>query len=44
MVWIDVMMDWLGDIKYGFCLMMDGGVFYLSKIVCCYGYDEISKC
>lgn len=41
---IDVATDWLGDIKYGFCSTQDGGAFYLSKMLCCTGYEELAKC
>lgn len=41
---IDVATDWLGDIKYGFCSTQDGGAFYLSKTLCCTGYEELAKC
>jgi len=42
---IDVVSDWLGDLKTGYCSAgEDGGRFYLNKYFCCYGYDGISQC
>ncbi|TVY85005.1 H(+)/Cl(-) exchange transporter [Lachnellula suecica] len=42
---IDVVSDWLGDIKTGYCSVgEDGGRFYLNKYFCCYGYEGISQC
>lgn len=42
---IDVVSDWLGDIKTGYCSAgEDGGRFYLNKYFCCFGYDGISQC
>ncbi|KAH9219758.1 chloride channel-like protein 3 [Leptodontidium sp. 2 PMI_412] len=42
---IDVITDWLADLKMGYCSAgEDGGRFYLNKYFCCYGYDEFSKC
>jgi chloride channel 3/4/5 len=42
---IDVVSDWLGDLKTGFCSAgPDGGHFYLNKYFCCFGYDELSQC
>ncbi|KAG4442420.1 hypothetical protein IFR05_002122 [Cadophora sp. M221] len=42
---IDVITDWLADLKTGYCSAgEDGGHFYLNKYFCCYGYDEFSKC
>jgi len=32
---IDVVSDWLADLRTGFC----GNVFYLDKGFCCWGYD-----
>lgn len=32
---IDVVSDWLADLKTGFC----GNIFYLNKGFCCWGYD-----
>ena len=42
---IDVVSDWLADLKTGYCKAgVDGGRFYLSKAFCCTGYDEWSGC
>jgi len=42
---IDIVSDWLGDLKTGYCSSgVDGGRFYLNKYFCCYGYDEFAKC
>lgn len=42
---IDVVSNWLGDIKTGYCKAgQDGGHFYLNKDFCCFGHDELSKC
>ena len=42
---IDVVSDWLGDIKTGYCSSgKEGGAFYLNRMFCCYGYEEWSKC
>jgi chloride channel 3/4/5 len=42
---IDVVSDWLGDIKTGYCSSgPDGGAFYLNKQFCCWGYDQGAKC
>jgi chloride channel 3/4/5 len=42
---IDVVSDWLGDLKTGYCSSgVDGGRFYLNKYFCCFGYDEWSQC
>lgn len=42
---IDVVSDWLGDLKTGYCSVgEDGGRFYLNKYFCCYGYDGFSQC
>jgi chloride channel 3/4/5 len=42
---IDVVSDWLGDIKTGYCSAgVDGGRFYLNKYFCCYGYDGYTQC
>ncbi|TVY89355.1 H(+)/Cl(-) exchange transporter, partial [Lachnellula willkommii] len=42
---IDVVSDWLGDLKTGYCSAgEDGGRFYLNKYFCCYGYDGFSQC
>lgn len=37
---IDVVSDWLGDIKTGFCHSgVEGGQFYLNRGFCCWGYQ-----
>ena len=42
---IDVVSDWLGDLKTGYCKAgVDGGRFYLNKAFCCTGYDEWAGC
>lgn len=42
---IDVVSDWLGDIKTGHCAGgEDGGHFYLNKSFCCWGFDGFSQC
>jgi chloride channel 3/4/5 len=41
---IDIISDWLGDLKAGYCSTADGGAFYLNKNFCCMGYDEGAKC
>lgn len=42
---IDVVSDWLGDLKTGYCSAgVDGGHFYLNKYFCCSGYDEWAQC
>jgi chloride channel 3/4/5 len=42
---IDVVSDWLGDLKTGYCSSgIDGGKFYLNRFFCCYGYEEWSQC
>ena len=43
---IDVVSDWLGDLKTGYCSSggTDGGAFYLNHGFCCMGYDEGAKC
>lgn len=42
---IDVVSDWLGDLKTGYCSgNEDGGHFYLNKYFCCYGYDTWAEC
>jgi chloride channel 3/4/5 len=42
---IDVVSDWLGDLKTGYCASgPDGGAFYLNKQFCCMGYDQGDKC
>ncbi|PNS16128.1 H(+)/Cl(-) exchange transporter 3 [Sphaceloma murrayae] len=42
---IDVVSDWLGDAKTGFCSDVNaGGRFYLNKYFCCWGLDDFGKC
>jgi chloride channel 3/4/5 len=42
---IDVVSDWLGDLKTGFCRAGEGGGrFYLNKAFCCYGTDAWADC
>ncbi|KAL0263077.1 chloride channel [Diplodia seriata] len=42
---IDVVSDWLGDLKTGFCQNEGGdGKFYLHRNFCCWGYDELAQC
>lgn len=42
---IDIVTDWLADLKTGYCSAgVDGGHFYLNKYFCCYGYDEFAQC
>lgn len=42
---IDVVTDWLGDLKTGYCSAgPDGGHFYLNKYFCCYGYEGFAQC
>ncbi|KAF4551550.1 Voltage gated chloride channel-like protein 2 [Elsinoe fawcettii] len=42
---IDVVSDWLGDAKTGFCSNVNaGGRFYLNKYFCCWGLDDFGKC
>ncbi|KAJ8108036.1 hypothetical protein ONZ43_g6547 [Nemania bipapillata] len=42
---IDVVSNWLGDLKTGYCSSgSDGGAFYLNKQFCCLGYDQGAKC
>jgi len=37
---IDVVSDWLGDLKTGYCSNVSaGGKFYLNKYFCCWGLD-----
>ena len=37
---IDVVSDWLGDVKTGYCSnVAAGGRFYLNKYFCCWGLD-----
>jgi chloride channel 3/4/5 len=40
---IDVVSDWLGDLKGGVCRNIEqGGKFYLNKTFCCWGYNRKS--
>ncbi|PQE21616.1 voltage gated chloride channel protein [Rutstroemia sp. NJR-2017a WRK4] len=42
---IDVVTDWLADLKTGYCMAgEDGGHFYLNRLFCCFGYDSITQC
>ncbi|KAF7935232.1 uncharacterized protein EAE97_008139 [Botrytis byssoidea] len=42
---IDIVTDFLADLKTGYCRAgEDGGHFYLNKFFCCYGYDSVAKC
>ncbi|KAF2086465.1 hypothetical protein K490DRAFT_44128 [Saccharata proteae CBS 121410] len=42
---IDVASDWLGDLKTGYCSNEGGdGKFYLNKVFCCWGHEELSQC
>ncbi|XMA20186.1 hypothetical protein WAI453_012977 [Rhynchosporium graminicola] len=42
---IDIITDWLADLKTGYCSAgKDGGHFYLNKSFCCYGYDGLAQC
>ena len=42
---IDIVSDWLGDLKTGFCSDVEnGGKFYLSQGFCCWGHEELAKC
>lgn len=42
---IDVVSDWLGDLKTGYCKAgVDGGHFYLNKPFCCTGYEAWADC
>ncbi|QIX00352.1 hypothetical protein AMS68_005869 [Peltaster fructicola] len=42
---IDIVSDWLGDLKQGVCSNVeDGGRFYLNKIFCCWGIDSLAAC
>ncbi|KAK0121855.1 hypothetical protein ONS95_010134 [Cadophora gregata] len=42
---IDIITDWLADLKTGYCSAgEDGGHFYLNKHFCCYGYDGFAQC
>ena len=40
---IDVVSDWLGDLRMGYCSEGGGlGQFYLSNAFCCWGHDSWS--
>lgn len=41
---IDIVTDWLGDLKTGYCTTIEGGAFYLNRSFCCLGYDEGAQC
>lgn len=42
---INIVSNWLGDLKTGYCSAgTDEGRFYLNKSFCCYGYDEWAQC
>lgn len=41
---IDIVTDWLGDLKAGYCSTEEGGAFYLNRAFCCLGYDEGAQC
>ena len=42
---IDIVSDWLGDIRTGFCYGQGGWRrFYLSQAFCCWGHDRLSDC
>ncbi|GAP91158.1 putative chloride channel 3 [Rosellinia necatrix] len=42
---IDIVSNWLGDLKTGYCSSgPDAGAFYLNKQFCCLGYDQGDKC
>ncbi|KAI1426968.1 chloride channel [Xylaria sp. FL1777] len=42
---IDIVSDWLGDLKTGYCSSgPEGGAFYLNRQFCCLGYDQGAKC
>lgn len=41
---IDIVTDWLGDLKAGYCSTAEGGAFYLNRAFCCLGYDEGAQC
>lgn len=42
---IDVVSDWLGDMKTGMCSNVEhGGAFYLNKVFCCWGIDSYDQC
>ena len=42
---IDVVSDWLGDLKTGFCSDVDsGGKFYLNRAFCCWEVESYAAC
>ncbi|KAF2400594.1 hypothetical protein EJ06DRAFT_509390 [Trichodelitschia bisporula] len=42
---IDVVSDWLGDLKAGVCRDVDqGGRFYLNRAFCCWGAEDLAQC
>lgn len=42
---IDVVSDWLGDLKTGYCSnVQDGGKFYLNKAFCCWETSTYAEC
>ncbi|EMC99016.1 hypothetical protein BAUCODRAFT_103703 [Baudoinia panamericana UAMH 10762] len=42
---IDVVSDWMGDLKQGACSNVeDGGKFYLSRPFCCWGTNSYAEC
>ena len=42
---IDIVSDWLGDLREGYCASgKGGGRFYLSEGFCCWGLDNPSQC
>ncbi|KAI1921629.1 chloride channel [Ophidiomyces ophidiicola] len=42
---IDIVSNWLGDMKIGYCQSGDeGGRFYLNRSFCCWGYEDLSQC
>lgn len=42
---IDVVSDWLGDLKTGVCSNVEnGGSFYLNKVFCCWGIESYEMC
>ena len=42
---IDIVSDWLGDLKTGYCKSgAGGGSFYLNRGFCCWGHEESAQC
>lgn len=42
---INIVSDWLSDLKLGYCSSgPEGGHFYLNRGFCCYGYDAGFEC